>query len=77
MSEIYYSFCLNLLTFIFELALIMGYLRKYKRTSFLVEFLRKLEKDIDLRGGSIVFLVDFFSLIHENHNNCQRLIWKH
>ena len=77
MSEIYYRFCLNLLTFIFELALIVGYLRKLKRTSFLVEFLRKLEKDIDLRGGSIGFHVDSVSSTHENHNNCQRLIWKH
>ena len=77
MSENYYSFCLNLLTFIFELALIVGYLRKLKRTSFLVEFLRKLEKDIDLRGGSIGFNADCALLIHENRNNCQHLIWKH
>ena len=77
MSEIYYSFCLKLLTFIFQLALIIGYLRKKKGTSFLIGFVRKLDKEIGLLGGSIGFHLDSVSLIHENHNNCHYLIWKH
>ena len=76
MSKIYYSFCLNLLTFNFELALIIGCLLKLKGNRFLIRHVRKLDKEISLPGGSIGFRSVCSSSLCENYNNDQHLIWK-